>query len=159
MVLTFAQNPAAPGSKCQNRNTRVQTQSEPVCDDNGKCRCREEICSELVVARGDAAEIFDAAVCIFDEMAVTVHGPVVADRSFAVGTAGNDRNLFACAQRSAQCVGIIALVGNDVARRGGTRQEFRRSANVGNITGTERCRERPADNVGQEMDFRRLTTP
>ena len=64
--------------------TWVETQSNPESHECSDGDGREEVCSELVVAHGDAPKVFDPAECVLDEMSITVSSLVICDLPLAV---------------------------------------------------------------------------
>ena len=57
----------------------------------------------------------------------------------------------------AQGIGVVAFVGQDVAGAAGAGEQLRRDGDVGDVAGSERQREGAADDVGEDVDFGRLT--
>jgi hypothetical protein len=70
---------------------RVQTRSAPERDDAGERDGGSEVGGELVVARGDAAEVLQSAERRLDTPAIFVAGQVVLDRLPACAPARDDR--------------------------------------------------------------------
>ncbi len=70
-------------------------------------------CGRFVVARGDAAEVLEAAEDRFDPPAIPIPSLVEADLARAGAGAGNDHAECLLAQVLAQPVGIVALVGDE----------------------------------------------
>ena len=96
---------------------RVRTRSAPECDDGGDAESRGEVAGQLVVARGETAEILEAAEHRLDPPAVAIAPLVEADFALAGAGAGNDHLNALLAQVLAQPVGIVALVGDQPAQR------------------------------------------
>src|SRR5258708_1919494 len=65
--------------------TRVRTQLGPPSDSGGKGDAGEEVSGELVVSRGDAAEVLEAAEHALDEIALPIKDGVVRDQRLASG--------------------------------------------------------------------------
>ncbi len=89
-------------------------------------------------------------------MAVAVAIPVVLDLPLARDPARDDGHGAGLAERSAQGVGVVSLVRQDVAGSGGAGQERGRDGDVGDVSWCERQREGAADDVGEKVDFGRL---
>lgn len=133
--------------------TRAQTQSYPECDEGGECDGGEEVSGELVIARGDAPEVLEAAEGILDQMAVAVSLFVIGNGPLPVAASRNDRDDRDTAEHLAQRVGIIALVGQDIAGTLEACQQDRRGLHVGDIASGQVKGEGPTHNVSQSMDF------
>jgi hypothetical protein len=84
---------------------------------------------------------------------VSVAGGVIGDAALAVDAAGNDRNGSGVAQGAAQPVGVVALVGNDIAGAPGLAEKLRSRLDVGDVAGRQREREGAAQDVGERMDL------
>ena len=112
------------GSKETNCNcsARVETQSNPEGEDCGECDGGEEVCGELVVSGSNAAEVLKPTEGVLDEVSIAIAGSIMANRTFAAGAARDHRHGAGLANGSAQRIGVISLVGQDVARLAGTRE-------------------------------------
>lgn len=136
--------------------TRAQTRSYP----EGKNGCEGdggyEVCGELVVASGNAAEVFEPTECVLDQMSVAIAVPIMPDRAFAAGAARDHRHGAALTNGSAQGIGVVSLVGQHIAGFAGTLEQFRGDGDVGNIPRREGQREGPTDGVREGMDLGRL---
>ena len=86
-------------------------------------------------------------------MALAVAGLVEDDAAFQSAAPWDDRHGAGLAQRSAERVRIVALVGQDVARSRGTCEQCGGDGNIGDVSGRQREGEGPADGVGEGMDF------
>ena len=64
---------------------RVRTQLGPPSDSGGTGDAGEEVSGELVVSRGDAAEVLEAAEPALDEIALPIKDGVVGDQRLASG--------------------------------------------------------------------------
>src|SRR5690606_15082678 len=71
----------------------------------------EGVGRELVVAGGEAPEVFRAAECRFDRPALAVAPAVVADRPLPVDPARDDRCRAGIAEGDAEPVRIVAAIG------------------------------------------------
>jgi hypothetical protein len=89
-------------------------------------------------------------------MAVAVAIPVVGDLVLARDPARDDWHGPGLAQCSAKGVGVISLVGQDVASAAGAGQERWRDGDVGDVAGCESQRDGAADDVGEGVDLGRL---
>jgi|GEM_PF-6567922 len=72
--------------------------SKPVGNDRNEAEGRKEVSGELVIARGDAAEILQPSEAARDDVAVLVGALVVPDALLAAGFAGDDRLDFLVAR-------------------------------------------------------------
>jgi hypothetical protein len=132
---------------------RVWTQSQPEGVDCGECDGVEEGSSELVVACGDPAEILEAADRSLDAPAVAVATAVVADRDGAVAAAGDHRGGARRAQGLAEAIGVVGTVGDQAAARSGLGDQLGGAADVRMVAGGEEQHDRPAEQVGDQVDF------
>ena len=71
---------------------RVETQSEPEGERGCDGDAGQEVGGEFVVAGGDAAEIFETAEGVLNQVAAAVSVLVVADGAFAIPSSRNDGN-------------------------------------------------------------------
>lgn len=143
-------------TRVNGRCTRLQTHSDPKCDDDGERDGGQDVAGELVVAGGDAPEILEAAECIFDEMAVAVSRFVEPDLFLAVAASGDDRPGLLAPQARAKCVAVIALVGDQRADARPILHEQLGGLDGAGIAGREAQREGPPDHICGRMDFRCL---
>ena len=102
--------------------TRVETRSNPEGEDCGECDGGEEVCGELVVSGSNAAEVLEPTEGVLDEVSVAIAGTIMANRSFAAGAARDHRHGAGLSNGSAQRIGVISFVGQDVASIAGTRE-------------------------------------
>ncbi len=89
-------------------------------------------------------------------MAIAVSAPVVGDLLLAGDPSWDHRRGAGLAQRPAQGVGVVSLVGQDVAGAAGAGEELRRDRDVGDVAGRQRQRKGAADDVGEGVDLGRL---
>lgn len=89
-------------------------------------------------------------------MSLAVQGPVVEDLAFAVGSTGDDGDGSCFSQRSAQGVGVVALVGQDVASPGRAGEQGRGDGDVRDVAGREDQGKGAAGDVGEGVDLARL---
>ncbi len=132
---------------------RVQTRSDPECDECGERYSGQEVAGELVVAGGHATEILDAAECVLDEVPVTVSPNVIGNRALSVDAAWNDREGSPASQGTAQGIGIIALVGDEIASTFQLRQQHRSRFHIRDIAGCQRKGKWPSKHISQGMEL------
>lgn len=87
---------------------QAATSSKPEGNGGSKSNAGQEVGGELVIAGGDALEILETAEGVLNEVTPPISLLIVADRPFAVATAGDDRRGPGFAQRAAQLVGVVA---------------------------------------------------
>jgi len=79
---------------------------------------------------------------------------VIADGALAAAAARDDGNGTGLAQRSAERVGIIAFVGQQIAgARAEAGEQLGRGLDVGDVARRQRQRVGAADDVGESVDF------
>ena len=128
---------------------RLQTQSYPECDEGCESDGGEEVSGEFVVAGRDAAEVLDATEGVFDQVAVSVSPRVTGDGALSVAASRNDGHDRDAAQR----IGVISLVGEDVAGSGQICEQNRCGLHVGDIAcGQVKSKGSPR-NICQSVDF------
>ena len=108
-----------------------------------------------MVAGGDAPEVLEAAEGVLDEVSCAIALLVVADRAFAVAPARNDGCRPGVAERAAQSIGVIALVGQHVAHAPGPLEESGCGLHVADVAGRQHQRIGAADDVGERVDLGR----
>ena len=86
-------------------------------------------------------------------MTLAVSLLVVGDFALAVGATGDDRDGAGPAAGPAQVVGVVALVGEDVAGPVGAGEQGRRDGDIGDVARREDQREGAADDVGEGVDL------
>src|SRR5208282_4539558 len=92
--------------------------SQPVGQGSDEADGREEVSGELVIACGDASEVFEAAEAALDDIATFIGLLVIANAFLAIGLAGDDRLDAVLFQEGAERVGIIAFVSEKLAYAG-----------------------------------------
>ena len=102
---------------------RLQTRSQPEREQGGEGDGGQEVVGELVVAGGDATEVLEPAEGVLDQVAIAVSASVVGDLPLARDPAWNDRHGAGLTERAAQAIGVVALVGQDVAGAAGAGQK------------------------------------
>ena len=108
-----------------------------------------------VVAGGDAPPVLEAAEEPLDDVPTPVDALVERIRGSA-GGAGRDHGLDAPLGESAsQSVGIIGLVGDQAASRGGYSQQRNRHADIGDVARRQGEGDRSAAIIGQAVDLAR----
>lgn len=86
-------------------------------------------------------------------MSVAVSASVIGNLALAVDAAGNDRNGSLASQYNAQGIGIVALVGEEIAGTVQLRQQHWGRSHVRDIAGRQRESKRPSKHVGQGMEL------
>jgi hypothetical protein len=110
----------------------------------------------LVVLGGDAAKLAPKAHHALDAVAPGKAAMIEHARGFAVGLPRDDGARAAQIQLCAQAVGVIAFVGEKLARRGlAKREQVRRGGDVGGLAGRQVLGERQSVCVRQDMDLGR----
>jgi hypothetical protein len=84
----------------------------------------EESLGELVVPRGDGAEMFELVEKTLDEIAFAVKGEVAQARGFSVGFGWDDWGDRSIVEGADEGVGVEGLVGDQSARIDGFDQRF-----------------------------------
>jgi len=107
---------------------RAQTYSEPEGDGGSERDSREEVGGKLVVAGRDAAEVFEPAEGVLDQVSRSVALSIVADRAFSARATRDDRDFAVAPERPAKGVRIVALVGDHIARLAGAGEDVSISA-------------------------------
>ena len=137
--------------------SRVETHSNPDGDDGGKRDCRKEVGGELVVARCNATEVFQATEGGFDPPALAIALFVISNGALAVDPSRNDGLDPVGLELVAQGIGIVPLVGNQALERPGHSQEIAGGADVADVAGGEPNDGGPAQKIRQNMDFGSLS--
>ena len=126
----------------QLKSLRLQTHSYPERDGGG------EAPGEFVIAGCNAAEVLDATGGVFDQVAVSVSPRVIGDGALSVAASKNDGHDRDAAQHLAQRIGVISLVGEDVAGFGQICEQNRCGLHVGDIArGQGKAKGRPRTSV------------
>jgi hypothetical protein len=126
---------------------------DPIGQDGDDAQAGEEVSSGFVISGGDGAEIFEAAIGAFDEVAVFVEFGVEGEEPLAIGLVGDDRRGPATFEEAAQVVGIIAFVANQPGGWRGRRQERPGEGDVGDIAAAQPERERTAPGIDEDVDL------
>lgn len=118
--------------------------------DSGK-----EISCELVVASGDATEVFEAAETAFDNVSALVEALVEGMEDDTVGFVGDDGLCAARDDGGAQLIAVVSFVA-DESRHGRCEREYLGcDGDVSSLTGAEVKNDWPAERIAQAMDFGR----
>jgi hypothetical protein len=88
-------------------------------------------------------------------VAPTVALLVVADGALAVAPARDDGNGAGVADRAAQAVGVVTLVGEQLKHAAGTFEECWRGLHVADVAGSQHQRIGATDDVGERVDLGR----
>ena len=134
-------------------DSRVRTRSAPEADNGCKLDAGEIVRGQLVVSRGDAAVVLQAAKHHLDAPTLGIACAVVLDRSLAVAPTGNDRLGAGSLPVTTQVVGVATAVSDEaleLSRRG---DECGCGLDVGGVAGCQRECERPAKEVADGVDF------
>ena len=112
----------------------------------------KEIPGELVVTRGDGAEVFELVKEALDEVAFAVERIVAGALDFAVGLWGNHGGDVAAFESIDQCIGVVCLVGEQGARIGGLDQ-WLGAGQIVRLTRRQHQFDWIAQGIDQSMDF------
>jgi len=126
-----------------------------LCDDGSDMNRCEEIPRQFVVARGDSAEIFEAAEAPLNDVAALVGPLVEAMPDNAIGFVRNDDLCAEIGDTGAQSVAVVALVGKKRGHGRRQRQHIGCRGDVGILAWGQMKGDRPAERVAQRVDFRR----
>lgn len=72
-----------------------------------------EVCQQLVIARGDTAEVFEFVEEPFDEIAFLVEIAIIGVRSAPVGSWRDDGDGTGIEDGVVEMLGVVGAVGND----------------------------------------------
>jgi len=114
----------------------------------------QEVSSKLIIAGGDASEVFQSTEAALDHITPFVGSFAEAMESHSVGLVRNDGRGAAVDDVCAKVVAVIPLVGDEGAHRRRERQQSRASGDVGILSGREMKCARSAIGVAQCVDFR-----
>lgn len=132
----------------------LQSRGAKTAADGGEMERIEERGGELVVARGDGAVDFEMADHALDAVAIAIDAAVPANRRGAVGSRRNDRANASLSEAVADCVAVVALVGEEMlGPRLGERHHIFEDRAVGRFAGREVEGERDAVGVTETMNF------
>lgn len=110
--------------------TRVRTQLGPPDDGGGEKNAGQVVSGELVIARRDAAEVFEPGEHSLDEVSLTIGFPVMRDKRLAPGDGGDDRFNVALLEVSSQAVSVVGFVGDQSFDRWSSGQQLLRHHDV-----------------------------
>ncbi len=113
----------------------------------------EEVSGELVVARGDAAEVFEFIEEAFDEIAMAVERGI--DRALGLAILLG-RDMRARAVRSDERddgFGVVAPVGDGISGRGQAGDERRHASLVGGLARGHQEADRQAPGIDDDVDL------
>ena len=122
--------------------------------DCGKSDSSQKISGELVVARGDPAQMLEFIEEALDQIALAIAFEVDASDHPNIALAGN---VGSCAEGGEQlddAAGAVAAVGNGFARRSQTLDQARQRGLVGGLAGRQQHADRQAYGIDDGMDFR-----
>jgi len=112
----------------------------------------EESFGELVVTRGDGAEMFELVEETLDEIAFAIEGEVAPTRGFPVGFRWDDWGDCSIVEGGDEGVGVERLVGDQSARIDGSDQRFCASQIV-ILARAEHHLDRIAEGVDERVDL------
>ena len=115
----------------------------------------EEVPGELVVSRGNAAEVFEPAEAAFDDIAPSVSLLVEAMDSDSIGFVGNDRRGAAVDDLRPQVVAIVTFVGKQSTHIRRKCQDIGSCSDVGVLARRQMKNDWPAERIAQRVDFGR----
>ena len=84
--------------------------SKPIGQSSDEAKRREEVSGELVITRGDAAEVLEATEAALDDVATFVGQLVIANARLAIGLAGNAWFDCLLLEIGAQRISVITFV-------------------------------------------------
>ena len=108
---------------------------------------------KLIIACRNAPEVLQPAKAALDDIAAFVGGLVVADFLFAVGFAWDARLDAALLEEGADCIGIVAFVGEELFDARDQADAFFRYYTVGGVSWREDERLGAAKFVDYRMDL------
>ena len=113
--------------------------------------------AELVVARGDAAELFELVEEAFDKVALAVQCLFPAESPFAPARVGDVGDRATGPDASSDTVGIVSLVGDDNGPPLEIGQERFGPRQIVRLAGSDQDLRRPALAVDARVDLGRET--
>ena len=113
-----------------------------------------EILGGLLVARGDASELFDKLEEAFDEIALSIQGEIAFSFGFAIGLGRNNHFDLAPFEAGDEAIRVVAFVSQDGLRLhlGDKRLGL---SDVVNLPAGQAQRQRIAQGVDDDMNFGR----
>ena len=122
-------------------------------NDSNEAERGKEVSGELVIARGDAAEVLEPSEATFDDVAALVGALVVPDALLAVGSARDDRLDFLVFEEGAKRIGIIAIVGREFLDAGDQADAFLRHDAIGGVARRQDQHPRAEKRIDDRVDF------
>lgn len=119
----------------------------------------EEVPSELVIARGDGAEVFEFVEEALDEVALAVEPGVDGAPHADVALAGDVGPSPARLDHLDDGPGVIAAVGDDVASEGKAAEELRCRGLVGGLARGEHEADGEAAGIDDDVDLGAQSAP
>ena len=120
--------------------------------DSGEFNEAHEVSEQLVVSRGDAAELFELVKEALDDVALFIEVDVVGTLDFAVSFWRDDGLCAGLGDRLDKMIGIIALVGNGGARSDAV-DKIMREGDVVALPGRPDQADRVAQRIASGVDF------
>ena len=119
----------------------------------------QEVPCELVISRGDAAEVLEPAKAAFDDISAFVSAFVEVMDDDTVGFIGNDGLGAVTSDFGAKVVTVVPFVCEKRAHGWCERQNIGRSSDVSILTWGQMQDDRSAERIAQRMDFCRTASP
>ena len=113
---------------------------------------------QLVVARGDAPPILEAAEAALDDIAALIGLLVMANAFEAVGFGRNDRLYSAPLEERPKGVGVVALVGHQLSDAGDQTDAGLGDRAIGRVAGCQHERPGTAEFVDKRMNLAVMPT-
>ena len=113
----------------------------------------EEVSCELVVARGDASEVFELVEEAFDEVALSVERGIDRALDLAVLLGRDVGPRAVIGDELDDGLGVIAPVGDGVAGRGKAVDERRHGGFVGDLARGQQEAQRQAAGIDDDVDL------
>jgi len=110
--------------------------------------------AELVVAGGDAPELFELIEEALDIVALAVECLLPTKALFATDHVGNVGDCAAILDVASQAIGVVCLVGDDDGTAGKIGQEWFSARQIMRLSGRNQELERPALAIDPRVDFR-----
>ena len=127
--------------------------------DGGESDCREEVAGELVIARGDSAEVFESVEEALNEVALAVELRLdrLADTNVALG--GDVRGSATLLDERDDRFGKVASVADHVTPQAHTLKQVRHGRLVGGLPRAEHEAYRQAAGIDDDVDLGGQSAP
>ena len=127
--------------------------------DGSECDCGEEVSCELVVSGGDGSEVLELVEEALDEVALAVDVGIDGALDLAVALGWDVRGGAVGRDKLEDGAGIVAAVGDGVARRGEAGEQRRDSRLVGGLARAEQEAQRQAPGIDDDVDLGAQSAP